>query len=374
MTDAKSTITPPVHGGQLRQISQHFGLAATKLLDFSANLHPTGPPACALEAVRAATLQPSILRDYPDMELPDLRSALADYSGVEPDNVFVANGMAPLLDAVLRALRLRSCLVPVPAFSEYAKTLANCDVALHRVVLSSQQHFLIRPDAILAELDRRGCDALLLANPQNPSGVLLPADEMLTLVSGAQERGVRVLLDEAFIDYAPLESVTARAPDISDLIVFRSVTKFFSLAGLRIAYAVAAEDVCNQVKPFVASWPVSTLAAVAACSALQDTEYRQKAILENEAAREVLRSDLAALGLEVYPGRANYLLFRMPEVWEGANFWEELIVRHHIVVRNCENYQGLDSRFFRAAVRTPDDNARFIAALAAAMKGNGSAP
>jgi len=368
MTDTTPLTDPPAHGGQTRQIAQRFGIPASKLLDFSANLHPGGPPPQVFEALRHTLSNPDILRDYPDLDLPDLRSSLAPYAGVGPSNILIANGMAPLLDAVLRALRIRKCLLPVPAFAEYRKTLALCGVTVDPFVLSPERDFALEPRTILDTLVSQQCDALLLANPQNPSGVLLPAQELLELVNAAQECGVRVLLDEAFIEYAQQESLTAHAQSIPNLTVFRSVTKFFALAGMRIAYAVAPEDVCKRVNSFIPSWPVSSMAAIAVCSVLQDTKYRQHAVLENESERHRLHAELVSVGLKVYPGRANYLLFRIPLGLKSAVVWEELIARHGIVVRNCDNFHGLDDRFLRVAVRTPEDNARLVAALQSVMK------
>lgn len=363
MTEGTFTIAPPVHGGQLRQIALRFGIPSSSLLDFSANLHPGGPPSCVLETLRNAIAHPEVLRNYPDLDLAELRSSLANYVGVAPANVLIANGMAPLLDATLRALSIRKCLLPLPAFAEYQKTLDHCGLQVSPFVLSPERNFSIHSEDILAALTHEQCDALLLANPQNPSGVLLPANDLLALIVAAQQRGIRVLLDEAFIDYLPEQSVTAYAQNLGNLVIFRSVTKFFALAGMRVAYAIAMENTCAQVEPFIPSWPVSTLAAIATCSALEDVRYRRKAIVENEVARNQLYLDLVEAGFEVYPGRANYLLLRLPPDQKSAHVWEELIVHHGIVVRNCENFQGLDDRFLRVAVRSSEDNSRLVLAL-----------
>ncbi len=365
MTEAASATALPAHGGQLRQISLRFGIPSSSLLDFSANLHPSGPPSGVLEALRNAIAHPEILRDYPDLDLTELRLSLARYAGVAPSNILIANGMASLLHATLSAFKVSKCLLTLPAFAEYQKTLDHCGVQVRPFVLSPGRNFSIHPEEVLAALTRQQCDALLLANPQNPSGVLLPANDLLALIIAVQQHGVRVLLDEAFIDYLPEQSVTMHAQSLGHLIVFRSVTKFFALAGMRMAYAVATEDLRAQVEHFIPSWPVSTLAAIAACSALEDAPYRRNAIIENEAARNLLFADLVNAGFEVYSGRANYLLLRLPPGQKSGLVWEELIIHHGIVVRNCENFQGLDDHFLRVAVRSPEDNSRLVSAVRA---------
>ena len=122
--------SPPAHGGQLRQISERFGIPASQLLDFSANINPQGPPATVLEAMRAALDAPAVLTTYPDLEQAELKSCIAASAGVEVSAIAVANGFVPLLEASLRTLSVRRCLLPVPAFGEYRRTLERVGVAV----------------------------------------------------------------------------------------------------------------------------------------------------------------------------------------------------------------------------------------------------
>src|SRR5580698_7934815 len=127
----------PVHGGQLRQLAAQYGVAAESLLDFSANINPAGPPQSVLSALQQAFAAPGILAAYPDIELMDLKQTIADCIKVRPHNVVVANGFVPLLQAALQALNIKGCLLPVPAFSEYRRTLVGANVAVNTYSLSS---------------------------------------------------------------------------------------------------------------------------------------------------------------------------------------------------------------------------------------------
>ena len=106
----------PLHGGQLRQIAERFGIARAQLLDFSANINPEGPPPAVIPTLHASLEDPASLICYPDLEQKELKQSLARYASVNPDNIVVANGFVPLLDAALRALKIRQCFLPVPAF------------------------------------------------------------------------------------------------------------------------------------------------------------------------------------------------------------------------------------------------------------------
>lgn len=353
----------PFHGGQLRQIAERFGIPVSELLDFSANINPDGPPAGVFSVLRHALREPSVVTEYPDLDERELRQSLACYAGVRHECIAVANGFVPLLDAALRILEVRSCLVPVPAFVEYRRALERCRIEMMPYTLASESDF--RCDA--AELFRDRCDAILLANPQNPSGVLSSRDAMLRLAEEAAERNVWLFLDEAFIDYCPESSLVGEVDRLSNLIVFRSVTKFFGIAGLRVAYAIANSKLCRELQETIAPWPVTTVASLAASAAVQDEEYAQRAIALNHRRRSELQTAIQKLGIHAYPSAANFLLLRLPGSTGSQQFWEYLIREHRIVLRNCANYEALEGQHLRAAVRTEAENERLIYALACEM-------
>jgi threonine-phosphate decarboxylase len=220
MSESPHTL-PPLHGGQLRLIAARYGISSEKLLDFSANINPDGPSSSVKPAIQRALEDPTSLVNYPDLELTELKQFIAGSVGVEPEAVTIANGFVPLLDAALRALSIKKCLLPVPSFNEYRRTLENAFTLVIPYSLSSAEGFSYKPDAILEALLNNGCDAILLANPQNPSGALCESDRMLRFFEMTRDQGITVLLDEAFIDYCPAHSLCQQAPEQSNLIVFR---------------------------------------------------------------------------------------------------------------------------------------------------------
>ena len=295
----------------------------------------------------------------------ELRQSLAGYAGVRPGNVVVANGFVPLLDAALRILPIRSCLVPVPAFVEYRRTLERSQVEMIPHILAADSAFSCHAGALF----NRSCDAILLANPQNPSGVLSSRETLLRIAEEAAERNIFVLLDEAFIDYCPGISLVREIDRFPKLIVFRSVTKFFGIAGLRIAYAAANTDLCKHAEESIAPWAVTALASLGAGLAVQDEAYARHTIALNNERRDRMQTAIEKLGIHVYPSAANFLLLRLPGSIDCRQFWERLIREHHIVLRNCSNYEGLGDGHLRAAVRTDTENDRLIEALASCYKG-----
>lgn len=353
------TETQVHHGGQLRQVAQRYGVPLSELIDFSANINPDGPPPAVLQSLRDSLEDTSTLTAYPDLEELALKLSIADYVNIPQRTIAVSNGFVPLLQAALHSLGVRGCLLPVPAFVEYRRSLAQADVRLTTHHLSSEANFHYELDAMLAGEH----DAILLANPQNPSGVLHSKAALIELVAAAKARNIFILLDEAFIDYAPASSLVDQVASYPNLVVFRSLTKFFAVPGLRVAYAVAAPETVSRLDQYLAPWPIATLASRAVQAALSDRDFASTSRALNEERRTTLEVAIRALDVHVYPSSANYLLLRLPEGMPTHTFYDNSIIEHRVVVRDCSNYEDLEAGHFRVAVKRRSDNRILIEAL-----------
>jgi threonine-phosphate decarboxylase len=357
-------LTPlPSHGGQLRQIAALYGVATGTLIDFSVNINPDGPPPSVLTAIQDALANPEVLTSYPDLELAELKKVIATSAKAQPENIVVANGFVPLLEAVLRALNTKRCLLPVPCFSEYRTTLENAKVVAIPYQVGSSGEFLYQPEAIMRAARNGACDTILLANPQNPSGALCQKEQMLRLLKMTAESEITLLLDEAFIDYCPDHSLTRYAIDQPHMVAFRSVTKFFAIPGLRVSYAVCNSSKAQTLNRFVAPWPITTLASHAVCAALVDKAYIEQSQRENGQRRLRMAQQLNTLNIKTYKSETNFLLLRLPANIDVGQLWERLIVEQQIVLRSCTNFEGLETGHLRAAVRSEGENKRLIAGL-----------
>ena len=354
----------PLHGGQLRQISERFNIPPSQLIDFSANINPDGPPPAVLSTLRTSLEDLSILTAYPDLEQAGLKRSIADYAGVHPKNITVANGFVPLLESALRTLRVKRCLLPVPAFVEYRRSLARAGVEIETHILTPDSNFRYDIHALV----HGGHDAVLLANPQNPSGVLTTRNILFQFVSECADRNINVLLDEAFIDYAPWDSLTLDVERFANLIVFRSVTKFHGIPGLRVAYAVADEAIARALNEHLPPWPITTLASCAVIAALADDPFAERTRVHNDGRRGRLNGDLDALGIHTYPSAANFLLLRLPDGTSIERLWKHMIAEHHMVLRDCSNYETLPSRHLRTAIRTAEENDKLVGAVAQSLQ------
>ncbi len=364
-TPASSGLTPS-HGGQLREVSTRFGIPAEDILDFSVNINPEGPPESVLAALESAISDRASLAAYPDLEYLDLKQSIATHADIPVDCVSVANGFVPLLRASLRTIRPQCCLLPVPAFSEYRSSLQQAGIEVTPYPLEARG-FQYDPDHLFEALHRHTrlgerC-AILLANPQNPSGTLSFADRMLDLVQRAAKLHIDVLLDEAFIDYAPSESLTQSAPSLPNLVVFRSVTKFFAVPSLRVAYAVSCPERAHRITGAIAPWSISTLASEGISAALSDESFPLRSREANTILRLEFEAQLAALGIATYASAVNFLLLRLPADLDAHSIWRDLITSERVLTRFCATFEGLSPNHLRVSVRRHEDNQSLVAAL-----------
>jgi L-threonine-O-3-phosphate decarboxylase len=344
------------HGGNLRTLSQAAGRPASRILDFSANINPLGPVRGLAAALRAAAAE---IAHYPDPDNVALIRSIRDRFGWPDDTLVVGNGASELLDAVCRALPCRRALIPVPAYSDYAAAARRARLPVAFLPLRSRDGFAV-PWERLAALLRDG-DLAILGRPNNPTGALPDAHALRRLAR--QRPGAWIVADESFLDFVEgAESLADRPP--ANVVAVRSMTKFYAIPGLRLGFAVARPAVAAALRRKLPPWNVNCMAAQAGIASLADGAYADRTRAFVARARRGLVAALADLpGLRVVPGEANFLLLRMAAPHPDAFDIRDALLRRGIAIRVCANFQGLDRRWFRVAVRTPAENRRLVAAL-----------
>ncbi|GLI38526.1 threonine-phosphate decarboxylase [Geobacter hydrogenophilus] len=346
------------HGGTVFAVARQLGVSSDEILDFSASINPLGPPAGVRKAVAAAFDR---LVHYPDSGATELRDALARHHHLLPENICVANGSTELIYLMPRLTGGRRGLIVAPPFSEYAKGLSRAGWEIDYLDLSPGNGFALSLDA----LDRRlasGCDLLFLANPGNPTGVLIPRDVVAEVIRLCRRHGIFLVLDEAFIDFCEEESAKDLVAQGGG-VVLRSMTKFYAIPGLRLGYAVGSEEVIARLAALREPWSVNTLAQAAGLACLADGDYpaRTRSLVEAERVR--LDAGITALpGLAVYPSAANYLLARL-DAGPTAPELAAWLLAERVLIRDCSSFRGLSDRFFRIAVRGPEENGRLLELL-----------
>jgi threonine-phosphate decarboxylase len=351
------------HGGSVFALARSLGIPPEELLDFSANINPLGPAPGVRDAVCSSFHR---LTHYPDRECYELRRALSGLHGVDMANIVAANGSTELIYLLPRLLPGRKGLIVAPAFSEYGRALEREGWETDHLVLSPADGFALSLEKLAAQL-AAGCDLLFLCNPANPTGAILPLSMMEEIHRLCRDTGTFLVLDEAFMDFREAESAKGMLCQRGGGIVLRSMTKFYAIPGLRLGYAMGSAEIIRRCSERLEPWSVNTAAQIAGVASLADAGYRERTIRSVTAERDALAAGLAALpGLAPFPSAANYLLV---EIRSGAGAAElrSALFPKGIIIRDCSNYEGLDERFFRVAVRSREENRRLLAALAEAL-------
>jgi threonine-phosphate decarboxylase len=299
---------------------------------------------------------------YPESDAASLAGALAEHHGLPRECVLAGAGATEFIFLLPRMLRPRRVLLVQPAFGEYRPALLQAGAVVDTHQLDAADGFRLDRAALCVAL-RPDTDLVWLACPLNPSGTGYPRELLLELMD-ALPSSVRLVIDEAFIDFAPLLSLVDQVAVRSNLIILRSLTKFYAIAGLRIGWLVAAPDLVQVLAAGREPWRLSTPAIAAGLACLHADALRVATLQAIPVLRNELAVGLTKLGCVAYPSVANYLLCRLPDTAPSATDLAAALRPRGILIRTCSDFAGLDDRFLRLAVRSSADNRRLLAELA----------
>ncbi|MBR0795363.1 histidinol-phosphate transaminase [Bradyrhizobium jicamae] len=336
------TLSPYVPGEQPKQGG---------VIKLNTNENPYGPSPRALAAITAATER---LRLYPDPHATRLREAIAARYDVAPEEVFVGNGSDEVLAHTFQALLKHDAplLFPDITYSFYPVYSGLYGVNYQTVPLDPEMRVQIADY-------RRPCSAILLPNPNAPTGIALPRTAIEALL--AEHPDQLVVLDEAYVDFGA-ETAVPLVKRHDNLLVVQTFSKARSLAGLRVGFAIGQRpliDALERVKDSFNSYPLDSLAIAGAVAAIEDDAWFQETRRRIMATRETLVRDLTTLGFEVLPSAANFVFARHPG--RGGAHLAGGLRERGVLVRHFSKPRIAD--FLRITIGTDEECGRLIALL-----------
>ncbi len=346
------------HGGNLTAAALETGLEPHEFLDFSVNINPLGPPGCVQDICSQSI---RFLGEYPDPHYRKLKKSLADAAGVSTDWITVGNGSTELIYLLPKILSPgKKVVIVAPCFSEYERAFQQAGAPVLHFNLEPSNKFSLPVDKFLFQI--RQCPNLggiVIGHPNNPTGNLLEENTFQTLNNFCESRGIFLIVDETFIDFSTSDKSFLKYTDTnSHLILIRSMTKFYSLPGLRLGYGIMHPKRVIQVENHQPPWSINGLAQAMGSALSQDTKFsaQSKSYIQQE--NEFLYKKLKEITtIEVFPSDANFILFRLHEdIKQQAQHFFETLLYQGIISRNCGNFIGLDSSFFRVAIKNRNDN------------------
>ncbi len=343
---------PAYHGAFNYAELERLNLNPDEVLDFSVNSNPYGPSPSVLPALATVPVD-----RYPDREAIALRRALAAQLNIGFENIVIGNGTAELfwLLAFVTLSPGNRVLIVGPTFGEYSRVSAIMGAEI--IEKSARPgDFAVNAGQIALALRETAPKLAFVCNPNNPTGQALPVEQLAGWAG--QQPDTLFVVDESYLGFAPAmpSALTVQAANI---LVIRSMTKDYALAGLRLGYAAGVNrplvEAIASVRP---AWNVNGLAQAAGLAAMRDEAYMQNCLSKLYCAKSQLVAGLTKLGFNPLPSATHYFLLSVPE---GAARFRMKLLAHNIMVRDCTSFGLPDT--VRIATRREEDNERLLAAV-----------
>ena len=353
-------LRPYVPGKPVEELQREMGL--TDVLKLASNESPLGPSPAAVQAIRDSA---SNVFYYPEGSAPVLRDAVSKHLGIDPALLVFGNGSDEIL--LLLATTLigspdDEIVIGAPSFAMYEIYATMANAKLHKVPLDAEyKHDL---PAMASKVNDK-TKIIFIANPNNPTGTLVTQDEIDTLLSRIPET-VTVVLDEAYYEFVDPEVKPVSIPYVLEgrnVVVTRTFSKAYGLAGLRAGYAIAPAELAGYMDRVRSPFNVNLIAQFAAAAALGDQEHVEKSVELNTRGRAELEEGARQLGLSFVSSQANFLLIDVggPDGRDGVAVYNALLKRG-VIVRPCAGF-GLPNHI-RVSIGTKPQMDRFLATLA----------
>ncbi|SER83253.1 threonine-phosphate decarboxylase CobD [Salipaludibacillus aurantiacus] len=354
----------PKHGGQPDVLHKQFNLSkGREILDFSANIHPGGPPSFVTENLRESI--ESIAR-YPDPDYGEARSHIAAFNSTETDQVLITNGGAEAVFLAAKYFEGKRALIVEPTFLEYERACGHYHLEVKPVFLRVEEEFHFPLDQVLDELAET--EVVFICRPNNPSGTVVSEADIRILLEKGKETGTFLVIDEAFADFLPKEEgdLTPLLNEFSNLILLRSLTKMFAVPGVRAGYMLGAPEVIRAVREWQMPWSVNSFASslIPVLAGEEAAEFAAASSRYVKGELERIRLQLSSLDFDMSPSSVNFYLLRDRRDPGLADELLKFLLKKGIAARHTHNFNGLDGKYLRFAVLDKPANDQLLEKLA----------
>ena len=348
-------VAPCEHGGRISEASE----AVSGVLDYSANFNPYVYP-----GIKAAIEQASnALYQYPDHAYKRFREAVSKYLGVSPSAIVPGNGSVELIRLCAWALLKRGdkVVIPAPTFCEYE--LASRLSGAEPLIVPAWDERTFKRD-VLSCVASEDVRLVFLCNPNNPTGMGLARDTISGIASECRKNETFLLVDEVFIELADPQKSILRA-NLDGVLVLRSLTKSFSIPGVRASYGVTNDDFARELNSLRVPWNLNSIAEAVAIALLKDCKsYLEASRAKIAVQRQWLSQELAKIsGFEPLESEANFIMVDISGTSLSSSDFAQRLKQHGCLVRDCQSFRLTGTNYLRIAVRKKAENLRLLQAV-----------
>lgn len=349
------------HGGNIHELARELGCAPGDIFDMSSNVNPMGPPDGLLDHLRAGL---DAVASLPQVDAAGIIRSFAAFHDLPEGRILAANGTTQFIYAIPLALRSRRALILGPTYADYGDACAMHGVPADFLIADENRRF--EPDLDAASRGAADADLVFICNPNNPTGALIPADDLSRLCRSQPD--AVFIVDESylpFVDDGERQSLAGR--ELPNVVVLNSMSKIFRVPGLRIGFLAAPPGIIERIGRYALPWSVNALAQAAVTFLMENagaqTHFirRTREILGAE--RREFEAALSAMpSIHPFPSRTSFILMRLGGGLTARTVCDRL-ARQRILIRDCTNFRGLSDRFIRISLKTGDINRMVLEAL-----------
>ena len=309
-----------------------------------------------------------IVRNYPSMQTEQCALAAA-LTGFDAQHILVGNGASELIHLVAARLGSR-WLMPYPSYMEYENVIRDFNKHLHLHRLVEAENFEVNIERLLREIEEHDIDAVVLPNPNSPTGRKIPIEALLAILTRCAHLKA-IVIDESFIEFTSVErggipTLRAQLAQFPNLVIVRSLGKDFGVCGLRLGLVATANlPVLGEIRRFLPIWNISPLAERFLRLCIEHRDAYEKARVQCIEETQSLVKRLTAIPrIQVFDTWSNFILFKLLDTRAtSVQLRDHLLTKHGLYVRDCSRKLGLDDKFIRVGTHLPEANARLIQAL-----------
>ncbi len=342
------------HGGNIDQTARQIGCRPNEIIDMSSNINPLGTMPGLLDYLKQNIDCLSVL---PEVDAETVQQAFARRHGLDPAAVLAGNGVTQFIYALPLVLATRHALIVGPTYADYADA-CQMHAVPHEFCHTQKADQFQFDTARIREYSHRA-DTVFICNPNNPTGALFPKSELVDLCREFPE--TRFIIDESYLPFVwHGDRQSMQSANLANVIVFNSMSKIFAAPGLRIGFMIASPRIIQGFKKYWPPWCVNSLAQKAIIWLMRHKDETERFIRQTVQFIQAEKERFTALlkgdsGVRLFPSSTGFMLAHINGNRAAADV-NAMLLQRKILIRNCENFQGLSRHYFRVALKSPAVN------------------